>query len=322
MNIFRDGLNFLRIQEQTDFFELEFTIKFKSNLRMNAVKFSSTSNNKRAYAKRKATQKKAEVKSQSLRKMVKYEALRVIRSQAETKQAFAKYSFACYNLQGTSPASCMTNHYMALSPNNQVTNPLQVVPGVSPDTRVGNSVTTKKGWFTYIVTQNPYNAVTNVQPQPYIIRFWIYENRSTPGSAPTDNDFTDPASADFFKEGSAVSGFSGQTVDLTKNVNNEAYKYCMHFDVKCGFAQSYPNGTNPNLEYFSNNDFPLTAYGKVDITRFLRKKYTFNNDLDQDVKTPTLFVVWNCYPAVGTTVATTQLPISVDVSATYEYIDL
>lgn len=290
---------------------------------MNATRFFSTSNNKRNYSKSKfAKAKKARNKVSDFAKIARQEAFKIVRSMAEVKQTYARRTFECYNLQPTSASSNIVNHYQALTPNNDATNGLPMVLGASADTRIGNEITPKRAWFKYVVTQNPYNASTNQKPQPYIIRFWIFSIKESPFSAPIADQIYDPSTGDFFKDGATVQNMRGTVADLISNVNTEAYRLYGYFDVKCGFAQTNPNGTDPNYQYFSNNDFALSTHGTYDITKFLPKKMKFNNDLDDEVKTPTIWVMWNCMPAAGYNVASSQLPIQVDISSTFEYYDM
>lgn len=289
---------------------------------MNAVRYTSTNNNKRYYSKSSAKAKKPRDKISGLIKAAREEAKKVIRSMAEVKKLYVARNFNIYNLSPTSSGTNVVNHYQALTPNNDSTNGLNLEIGATNGTRIGNEIVTKKCTFKYIVTQNPYNATSNLLPQPFFVKFWIISKKQDPQGAPLADELYDSGSADFFVEGDTVDGFSGTTYDLMREVNTQAYRVHHSWVVKCGFAQSYPNGTSAAYEYFNNNDFPLVSMGEIDCTKYCYKKYVYNNDQSDEVKTPTLWVIWNCMPAVGGTLADTQLPIDVRVASSFEYYDM
>lgn len=160
---------------------------------------------------------------------------KVLHSQVENK----KRNDFSVNLSLAYAGSITNPTYINLTPN-----PLT---GTSVTGRIGNQIRVVKGLIRGYVNVLPYNATTNTQVSPIMVKMWlcarVQTNSATPGGGvPGTNDF-----ANFFQTGSSSAGFQSNMLDMLLYPNTDYWK------VYATKTMTLQNG------YYSGATAPTTA---------------------------------------------------------------
>jgi hypothetical protein len=190
---------------------------------------------------------------------------------------------------------------------------LQISQGVGQGARVGNKLHIVKGRLRGQLTANPYNATSNLTPQPAIVRMVLFHNKDEPTSVV-------PPGNTFFQAGGTNVAPSGNVGDAYAKINTD--NWVVHYDhlFKIGYSNSSGTGVNVASQSFTNNDFNFHAGFDIDITPMLEKNVTYNDTLDDPSSRNLLLAFFVC-PAGGNALATTQTLVSSYVAVEIEYTD-
>lgn len=243
---------------------------------------------------------------------------------AEKKSQTYDISLTPGILQSGTSQLQLSNNYIILNPSNSAGNGYTINRGTGNAQMIGNSVRTVKCMLKGILTQTLYNATNYPQPKPQLVRMFIYKKKQNGSLDPKIADLTNSTTGQFFEDGTAAVGFQGNLFDHVRMLNSDVFQYHAHYDFKLGPAipQMGSAGTADNktpLYTYSNNDFEFACRFSVDVTPFLYKTYTQddNNAWDQNY-TVCLFQV---VAADNSGQSTSVNPVLCQAEVTYKYID-
>lgn len=256
-----------------------------------------------------------------LRKFVK----KVIQNSAEVKTISRRGTKALTTLQsGCTQGDLNTNTFIltpVTSGSYEYTNlgGYSISQGNTDGARDGVQVQVKRGSFHIAMSLNSYSIGTNAVPCPMIVRFYFYRQKLNPNTYPVVNNLCG-SSGNFFQDGTSQTAFIGSLADLNMKINNERYTYLGHLTYKLGNASYTGQGASGYEQYFANNEYKLNIVKKINITKWLPKK--FNWDDTGNIITPYLLCTVQIVPAYGSAPMLAQYPCSVTYNTEIEFTDL
>ena len=247
---------------------------------------------KRGNLKRRVYRKRRNLGVKSVRKI----AEAVVERGRETKliqKEINAFPIACYNTgnQGYVDSAAMFN----VTPYQGGLLVPQGIQGIfqssASDGRIGNKVEFVKGTLRMMLSCNGYNAATNPNPQPTIVKIYIGYDKTKSHGEP------DPSLPQFYQQNNGAVPPTTTTLDTFRKVNNDRYVICYQRTCKLGFQET-TQPTSTNFSNFGNNDFKFTQRVSIDFTNRMIKHAKFNDNLG----TPTNRGLW-CWvmpvPALG-----------------------
>lgn len=240
---------------------------------------------------------------------------RILSRQAEKKSICYSSTISPGTLQSTTGS--LVGNMIVINPC-QSTYSYTLSKGTADNERIGNNINIKNMYHSFAIYPTGYNVTTNTQPRPVIVRLYYFKSKWSPVADVATGNLCG-ANANFFDNSSSDTGFSGALLDMTRKIQSENYTYLCHRTYKIGNAQPVYGGAS--VEYYpgSNNDFKMSALGKVNLARFCKSKYRFN-DANQ-VTTPWIFCVAQVVCADGSVLSGTQSLISMQSQIMVEYTD-
>lgn len=190
-----------------------------------------------------------------------------------------------------------------------------VSPGVGQGARVGNVIKVRKVMLNYILRPAPYDATTNLNPQPSEVRLILGYVKNAPASLPITTDIQQ-----LFNVGSSSTSPVGTLKDLISVYNTDYWNIKKSWTHKLGFANNQGTGGSPGVNYHANNDFKYNAMKRLDITKFMPKTCVFN-DAAGTTNTKNLFFMMYAVAAGGGTYTATTLPVFIDYWIDFAYED-
>lgn len=168
-----------------------------------------------------------------------------------------------------------------------------ITQGTGQDQRIGNKVEFVKGTLRLMLSCNGYNATSNPNPQPTIVKIYVGYDKTKSRGEP------DPSLPQFYQNNNSAVPPSTTTLDTFRKVNTDRYVICYQRTCKLGFQETtQPPSTN--YSNFGNNDFKFTQTVNIDFTKRMIKLQKFNDN----IATPTSRGLW-CWimpvPALGQT---------------------
>jgi len=198
---------------------------------------------------------------------------RVINNQLETKITTWDWALTPLCLQSTT--GTLSNNYIVCNPSNASVNGYNApARGTGSGQMIGDRIEVKSAVMRFSFVINPYNATTNPQPKPMLIRMYFFRYKKSP-----QNDLTTAkicgsgVNADVFELGSSDIGFIGDIEDLNQIMNKDSYTFLAQRTFKLG--NSIPaSGASPGAPVYSysNNEFKYSILGKMSLTKFFPKK--------------------------------------------------
>lgn len=186
---------------------------------------------------------------------------------------------------------------------------LTINKGTAQCERVGNMVSTKKHVVRFVFTINerdPNNTDPLKVSRPYYARLWFFKLK--PRFSQTVSQASQIVQSEFFQWGNnADLGMFGTVNDLIQPINKDAIELCTTRTFKLGRSNmanaGYPAGGSlieiQNNASWSNNDFMLTARGKVDVTKYVPKDYRWEDGNNVTAMNRPLFMMCTLHPADG-----------------------
>jgi len=258
---------------------------------------------KRTYKKFKRSVKKAAIK-----RVVK----QVLMRESETK------SVQRFNLgQNIFPANSASflGSIIELGPGANMLIP----QGTGAGNRDGNRIRTVSHTFKGTLTNNPFNATSNPDPNPLCVKMWIFYDKTDPTAVPN------PIGNPFFQDGNTVAGFANDLVDHWRPVNTDRYRVLSTRTFKLGFAEyagSATNTANQNAQQaFANNEFKLNCPFSINLTKLQLKVIRFN-DGNNEPMTRRMFCMFQPVSAQGTQMGAAVNPCGVQFMEDYKYKDM
>lgn len=235
-----------------------------------------------------------------------------IRRSAETK------SIQRFNLGQSllpSNAAGFVSNIIELGPGASMV----ISQGVGQGQRVGNRIETVRHVFKGTICPYPHDSSTNPNPQPIVVKMWIFYDKTDPTAVPN------PVANPFFQDGSGVAGFSNDLVDTWRPVNSDRYRVLCARTFKLGFseyagtASTVANQTG--YQAYANNDFKMNCAFRINLTKYQIKKIRFN-DANNEPMTRRMFCMWQCVAASGIQLASTFVPCGVQYMEDFKYKDV
>ncbi|AXH73545.1 MAG: putative capsid protein [Cressdnaviricota sp.] len=191
---------------------------------------------------------------------------KTIHRQIENKIADFHYNGdVMYNITNN-PTQWTGNNIIYLSPNSASLNGVAIIQGTGQDERIGNKIRIMKAMLSAVIYPVDELAVD----KPLDVNFYICNFKQ----ANTNTDVSTICTNKFFQDGSTSLGLSGTLADNVLRVNNDLVRCYRKFTKKLGPAM---NDTN---QKFINNDYKYHQQFTLDVTKYLKSVYTFN-DTDQ-----------------------------------------
>lgn len=186
---------------------------------------------------------------------------------------------------------------------------LTINKGTGRCERIGNMVSVKKHVLRFVFTVNERDASNTDEKKvarPMYVRLWFFKLK--PRLPQTVTEAAQIAQQKMFQWGTAADlGLFGTVNDLIQPINEEAMQLVTTRTFKLGrssMAQAgYPAGAGlieiQNNASWANNDFLLTARGKVDITKYVPKDFKFEDGESSTIIDRPLFMMCTLHPADG-----------------------
>lgn len=187
--------------------------------------------------------------------------------------------------------------------------------GTGQGARVGNQIKTRKCYLNYVIRPLPYDAGTNPNPNPSMVRLMLGYVKNTPSFAPISGDISQ-----LFDAGSTSVGPVGSLKDLISVYNTDYWTIKKSWTHKLGYANNSGTGSLAASQFFANNDFNLNVMKRMDITQYVAKTCVFN-DTSATTNTKNLFFMFYAVTSTGTIASNVSLLCNIDYWIDYIYED-
>lgn len=250
-----------------------------------------------AYTKEAIAKRKARMARKAKRKNLNAVIARKVNQMKETQQPAQRTTdIATGGLLSTAWAA--GNQILAVTPNSTANNGIQITQGTGEANRNGNRIRTTYAGIRFCATMLPYNAVTNPNVKPMLLKYWVI-------SAKPGQDFSTLADVigwanNAFDNGNTSSGSSRSLYDLMFDYNNDLYNVHTSGMCKLGYAGYTGTNNDPQAGNYNNNDFKIFAKRSLNLTKYCPKIIKFNDNDARPFSKPIWFV-WAAYYADGTT---------------------
>jgi len=215
------------------------------------------------------------MKAKGLRKAIKNEVDRL----AEKRTATFEQSTEIQNASWPTFSS-MAGGFYPLSPYNAY---VTIAQGSTQGSRTGNKIRIMKAKLSLILYPQPYDAVTNTDVKPQIVKFWFVRPKAQANA-------TTLTTNNFFQNGGSATAFNGGLKDVSSVVNDDQYQLLGSKVFKVGNSVTSSPGTTAS-QLYSNNDYPISVIKTMDITKYLYKEYKFNDSDNTPVNDMTVMFV-------------------------------
>jgi len=263
---------------------------------------------KRPYRKRgyKRPKRAAGGKRTSVSAGVKSYVNKVIHSNIENK------SYQIYNTLdfGSVNESTDMNAY-PMTPNNLL---WTINQGTGAGARLGNRISTRKVYLSYVLRPMSFDAASNPQMIPTEVQMFLGYVKNNPSNLPAPADINQ-----LFQFGSTTVAPVGTLADLIAVINTDYWVIKKKWIHKLGYANNQGGGALVNQQYNANNDFKLNHVKRMDITKYCPKTVTFN-DASAGPTSKGLFFFSQAIFANGTTSITAR-PAHLEFWVNYVYED-
>lgn len=222
---------------------------------------------------------------------------------------------------------CNTDQYMeiyqalntSITGNTVVSLSPTIVQGVGENGRIGNSVKLKKLFlrgYMSIYPQNTLSVITNSQAIEQVgqwnVRLFIGKLKNAI-SSPTTLDFDK-----LLRTGAAQSPFNSSTsLSLLRTVNTEYFTVYYDKIHKIGIQ----SGNNVSVATgFHNNDYKLSKFIKLNLTKFMKKTLIFNDDGNNNPSNTALYMWAGLVDSIGSQYSSPDalVQLSYDLEFSYE----
>lgn len=239
-----------------------------------------------AWKKSKKTVKRKKPLS-SFRKMVNKDAVKSIVKSTLNRNLETK--IATYYVDGLRQynitndiASFRTNNYFYLSPTaSGVGRGCIIAQGTGQGSRIGNEIQIVKA--TTSITMYPYSGnFATSQGENLDIMMYIVKFRNERGIS----NIQSLVETAFFQDGNSDLGLVGSLADTVMEINKDVIVQSKRIIGKLGPSTAGAIAVNA----FHNNDYKYNLHYELDVTKYLNKKYTFNDTNDDPYTGATLLI--------------------------------
>ena len=190
-----------------------------------------------------------------------------------------------------------------------------IAQSVGQGGRVGNVIKPIKVFLNYILRPTPYDVTVNAFPQPCEVQMMLGYVKPTPSSVPTAGDVSQ-----LFQSGSSITAPVGTLRDIISIVNTDYWVIKKRWTHKIGYSSASGLGSNGANQYFANNDFKMNVVKRMNITKMIPNKCTFN-DNSVSVMQRNLYLMFYSVASDGSTFGATRLPTFIEYCIDFVYVD-
>lgn len=220
----------------------------------------------------------------------------------------------------TQTVSIATNNIIGLTPNSFTGKTYTIVQGTGQQNRIGNQISPVKAVLKVNMFAAPYNAVSNTAPRPFTVRMLILSPK--PGiQCISCTDLSTIVSTTLFQNGNGTLGALGNLYDLITPYNDDVVTIHFVRDFKLGPAAfTGVTGGADATTTKASNDFSLSQEYTVDVTKYLPKKITFDDNSGQTTSRPT-FCLFHPVAFDSVVYGAAQIPCNMVFSFGMDYVD-
>jgi hypothetical protein len=193
---------------------------------------------------------------------------------------------------------------------------INIPQGVGQGNRIGNTIKIRKVMLSYVLRQNPYNLISNPQPQPLDVMFKLGHIKRIPGSLPTTGETNL-----LFQFGNTTVAPTGTTRDMIFNINKDYWNIKKSWVHKLGTSSYGGTGAQPDYQGFHNNDYKLTYVRRMDITKLVQKTIKFQDATTETTQGPNLFLMFQALTVNGAVASGAYTPANLSYFITIDYED-
>jgi len=272
---------------------------------------------KRAYRKRPAKARRTRKSSRGPRvtSSVKRYVKNTIHRMAENKCVSTALNLNA-NFFNAPSNGWVTNNVFPLTPDDTV---LTISQNNTQSGRSGNRVRVVKSSTKFCLTQNAYNATTNLFPQPCNVRVFIFSLKQEPiiGLNGSVSQF-----GALFQNGNSSYGPGTYITDQLADFNKD--QFIIHYDkmVKIGNSQATGTGSAANTQFFANNEYSLNVMRKINTTKMISKIYGWNDSNANPHIGKAVYIAFLPSYASGALGGSTQQPFQIWFNQKIEYEDM
>jgi len=231
-----------------------------------------------------------------------------IHSQIENKSIQLQYTTSLYGVNGSASLNAIP-----LSPYSGF---LAVTQGSGPNYRNGNTITTRRLMFRYVMRPLSYDAVINTVPQPYEIQMIFCRVKNDPASIPVSAEVNQ-----LFQLNNSALGPQGTLEDLCMPFNSDYWQILKVVRHKLGYADNVGTGQQATAQYFANNDFKMNVVRSINLTKYMPKVVKYN-DTGATPTSKGVFLLINVIPAGQSgAIGANQQPVRIHSYIDYTYED-
>lgn len=216
---------------------------------------------------------------------------------------------------GKNVGSYLSNNDLQVQPVCPFTSLFTLSQGVLSNNRIGNQVRTTRVTLNYVLRPRGYSANNNTLPQPSIVQLFLGRYRQASGALPTSFEI-----GTLFQSGNSSFGPTSTLDDLCVDINKDAWDIKKVWQHKIGNAFGTGTGSQPDRQFYSNNDYKLNVVKRMDITKYCPKLMRFN-DSTVSVQGPNLFFFYHAIATDGGVFPAGQYPVYIHYWLTYEFED-
>lgn len=226
-----------------------------------------------------------------------------------------------HSLESSIGASWNTNNTLQLTPSSSLGADYTITQGTGQAQRVGNSIRVKKATVRLAMYPQAYSGVSNPVPKPIDVRLLVVAVK--PGvttGAVTKAQIQTIVTTNVFANSSTSTSAVNNLYDMITPINTDVLTVYMDEVVKLGPAAITGTGASTTVPQ-SNNDYKLNHLLKMDITKYLPSKITFN-DADGSSTSRQIFLIMLACNFDGTVFPTTTFPASWFGGLDLDFIDM
>jgi len=270
---------------------------------------------KRSYRKRAKKSTRKSSRRPRVSKSIKRYVKRTIHSLAENKCVSTALNLNS-NFFNAASNGWVTNNVFPLTPDDTV---LTISQNNTQSGRVGNRIRVMKSTTKFCLTQNAYNATTNLFPQPCDVRVFVFSLKQEPiiGLNGSVSQFSS-----LFQNGNSSYGPSTYITDQIADFNKD--NFTIHYDkmVKIGHSQATGTGGVAGSQYFANNDYKMNVMRKINTTKMISKTYGWNDSNANPHVGKAVYIAFLPSLASGSVATAGQQPFQIWFNTKIEYEDM
>lgn len=222
---------------------------------------------------------------------------RAIRKSAKVPAKFRKYVLKTIhkNTENKEKAIYGSNTSVTTGDSTTCTMPIinPVSAGSNEQTRVGNQIRVTKGQFRACINLLPYNATTNPNPLPVLVKLWLIRDLRTNQQLSSLGVTT---YNNFFRAGNTAYSFNGNPLDMVSECNKDLVRVLATRYFKLGATGSITATPIYGQSFLDNS--PMSKQIVFNWGKYVKKQLKFDESGDYATNS-NLYVVIQAVNADG-----------------------